>query len=99
MDGQISGDWKWNATANARWEAKQFGFNNNISYYGPRTVMNVRAGVSNSTFSISAYVNNLTNDHTPEIVSVNARLSDFGGDLDGYLPVGRQFGVTVGAKF
>ncbi|MDH7973254.1 TonB-dependent receptor [Sphingomonas sp. AR_OL41] len=100
LDGAIGDSgWKWTATYNARYEAKQYAFNNNISWYGGRTVMNLRVGVENPTYSISAYVNNLTNDHTPEIVSVNARLSDFGGDLDGYLPVGRQFGVTVGAKF
>lgn len=99
FSGAVNDDWKWTGTFNARWEAKQYGFNNNISWYGPRTVLNVRAGVENDTYSISAYVNNLTNDHTPEIVSVNARLSDFGGDLDGYLPVGRQYGLTVGAKF
>ena len=84
---------------NVRYETKQYAFNNNISWYGPRTIVNLRAGVENETFSISAYVNNLTNDHTPEIVSVNARLSDFGGDLDGYLPIGRQYGITLGAKF
>lgn len=99
LNGAINDDWKWNATFNARWEDKQYGFNNNISWYGPRTILNLRAGVENETYSISAYVNNLTNDHTPEIVSVNARLSDFGGDLDGYLPVGRQYGLTVSAKF
>ena len=54
---------------------------------------------SGAGFVVAAPAFPLTNDHTPEIVSVNARLSDFGGDLDGYLPVGRQFGVTVGAKF
>lgn len=100
LDGAIGDSgWRWNGTMNVRYETKQYAFNNNISWYGPRTIVNLRAGVENETFSISAYVNNLTNDHTPEIVSVNARLSDFGGDLDGYLPIGRQFGVTLGAKF
>ena len=91
--------WRWTGNFNARWEDKQFGFNNNISWYSPRTIINLRAGIENETYSVSAYVNNMTNDHTPEIVSNNARLSDFGSDLNGYLPVGRQFGVTVGAKF
>lgn len=99
LEGPINDDWKWTGTFNARWEDKQFGFNNNISWYGPRTVLNLRAGVETQTYSIAAYINNLTDDHTPEIISVNARLSDFGGDLDGYLPVGRQFGIIVGAKF
>ena len=99
LNGAISDDWKWTATANARYETKQYGTNTNINWYGPRTVINLRAGVESSTYTISAYVNNLTNDHTPEIISVNARLSDFQGDIDGYLPVGRQYGVTIGAKF
>ena len=99
LDGPINNGWKWNATFNARYESKVYAFNNNISWYGPRTVMNLRAGIENETYSASLYVNNLTDDHTPEIVSVNARLSDFGGDLDGYLPVGRQYGLTVSAKF
>lgn len=100
LEGAIgTSGWKWTGSFNARWEDKQFGFNNNISWYGARTIVNLRAGVENETYSISAYVNNLTDDHTPEIISVNARLSDFGGDLDGYLPVGRQYGITIGAKF
>ena len=99
LTGPISNGWNWNATFNARYESRQYSTNTNINWYGPRTIVNVRAGVGNETYSLSAYVNNLTNDHTPEIVSVNGRLSDFVGDADGYLPVGRQFGVIVGAKF
>ncbi len=99
VEGALGDGWKWTATYNARYETKQYAFNNNISWYGPRTIMNARIGVNNAGYSIAAYVNNLTNDHTPEIVSVNARLSDFSGDLDGYLPIGRQFGVTATARF
>ena len=100
LEGPIGeSGWKWTGNFTARWEDKQYAFNNNISWYGPRTIINMRAGVENETYSASLYVNNLTNDHTPEIVSVNARLSDFGGDLNGYLPIGRQYGITVGAKF
>ena len=99
LDGAINDDWTWKANFNARYESKYYAFNNNISYYGPRTILNAQVGVQNETFSVSAYVNNLTNDHTPEIVSVNARLSDFAGDLDGYLPIGRQFGIKAGVKF
>ena len=93
------GDWKAVANYTGRYESKDYGFNNNISWYGPRVIINLRAGFENSRYSITGYVNNLSNDHTPEIVSVNARLSDFLGDLNGYLPIGRQYGVTVGAKF
>jgi iron complex outermembrane receptor protein len=100
LDGDLGASgWRWTANGNVRWEDKQYGFNNNISWYGPRTIVNLKIGVENETFSIAGYVNNLTNDHTPEIISVNARLSDFGGDIDGYLPVGRQYGVTATAKF
>lgn len=100
LDGPIgTSGWRWNGTFNARYESRQYNFNNNISWAGGRTVMNVRAGIDNGRYSLSAYVNNLTNDHTPEIVSVNSRLSDFGGDLDGYLPIGRQFGLIAGVKF
>ena len=100
LDGDLgSSGWRWTANGSIRLEDKYYGFNNNISTYGPRTVVNLKAGVENKTFSIAAYVNNLTNDHTPEIISVNARLSDFGGDIDGYLPVGRQYGITATAKF
>ena len=94
-----SSDWSLIANYNGRYESRNFAFNNNISYYGPRYIVNLRAGVENARYSITAYVNNATDDHTPEIASVNARLSDFGGDLDGYLPVGRQYGGTVSVKF
>ena len=94
-----SGDWKLVGNYNGRYESKNYAFNNNISYYGPRVIVNLRAGFENSQYSLTAYVNNATDDHTPEIVSVNARLSDFQGDLNGYLPVGRQYGLTASAKF
>jgi iron complex outermembrane recepter protein len=99
LEGPISADWKWVANSNIRYESKQYAFNNNISTFGPRTVVNIRAGVESDTYSVTAYVNNLTNDRTPEIVSSNARLSDFVGEPSGYLPIGRQYGLTVGAKF
>lgn len=100
LDGELgTSGMRWSANGNIRLENKYYGFNNNISSYGPRTIVNLKAGVEKDAWSIAAYVNNLTNDHTPEIISVNARLSDFGGDIDGYLPVGRQFGITAGYRF
>ena len=90
---------RWTATGNFRYEDKQYAFNNNISTYGPRTIVNLRAGIETDSYNVALFVNNLTNDHTPEITSVNARLSDFQGDLDGYLPLGRMFGITAGYKF
>ncbi|MET3762180.1 TonB-dependent receptor [Sphingomonas sp. UYEF23] len=94
-----SGTWKLVGNYSGRYESKNYVFNNNISWYGPRYIVNLRAGFENERYSITAYVNNATDDHTPEIASVNARLSDFGGDLDGYLPIGRQYGLTASAKF
>ena len=100
LDGDLgSSGWRWTANGTVRWEDKMYAFNNNISWYPTRTVVNLKVGVENDTFSVAAYVNNLTDNKTPEILSVNARLSDFGGDLDGYLPVGRQLGITASAKF
>ena len=57
---------QWTGTFNARYESRQYAFNNNISWYGRRTILNVRAGVNNETYSLSFYVNNLTDDRTPE---------------------------------
>ena len=99
MSAESTTPWRWNSTLNVRYESKQYGTNTNINWYGERYVVNLRVGFENGPFSISAYANNLFNDHTPEIVSVNARLSDFGGDLDGYLPIGRQIGIQAGFKF
>ena len=97
--GDVTDRVRWTATAAFRYEDKQYVFNNNVSTYGPRTIVNLRAGFEADHWNVSGFVNNLTDDHTPEIVSVNARLSDFQGDLDGYLPLGRMFGVTAGYKF
>jgi iron complex outermembrane recepter protein len=99
LNGAINDDWSWSANLTARYESKQFAFNNNISWYGPRTVMNARIGVENDTFSVSLYANNLTDDKTPEAINLNARLSDFGSDAIGLAPIGRQYGLIVGAKF
>lgn len=88
FDGCINKDWKWIGMFNVCWEDKQFGFNNNISWYGLCMIMNLCVGVESEIYVILVYVNNLINDYMLEIVLVNVWLSDFGGDFDGYLLVG-----------
>ena len=46
------GDMRWTATGNFRFEDKQYAFNNNISTYGPRTIINLRVGIETDRYNV-----------------------------------------------
>ena len=72
---------------------------NNYSFWGDRTLVNLRAGIEYQRFSLTAFVDNLTKNRTVESASGNTRLNDFQANPVGFLPIPRRFGLTAGYEF
>ncbi|WP_428149675.1 TonB-dependent receptor [Brevundimonas sp.] len=96
LNGSLSGGWDWFARSEFRYESKQYSLPNNYNYFGPRYQINARAGVEYGNYTLTAFVDNLTDDHTPETASYNSRLNDFNANYTLYLPQGRTFGLKLG---
>jgi iron complex outermembrane receptor protein len=99
FDGALTGDWGWFAGADYRYESKWFFDQTNISWVKSRNVISARAGVESGAIKLTAYVDNLTNDKTPEGVGYNVRLNDLVGNFIAALPYQRRFGVTASYSF
>lgn len=99
-DGQLKGDLGWFAHVDYRFESKQYIDVENFSWLPNRNLVNVNIGLTYQTYRLTAFVDNLTNNQTPEGAAYNARLSDLSSTiLAGVLPIGRQFGLTAAYKF
>ena len=59
----------------------------------------MRIGLESEKYRVTAFVNNVTDDATPEGVAQNIRLNDFTGPYAGALPARRSYGVTAGVTF
>ncbi|MDO7843413.1 TonB-dependent receptor [Sphingomonas immobilis] len=99
FNGDVTDTISWFGRADVRYESKQYAQQDDNAYYGERIGVNLRAGIKTEKYSITAYVDNLTNNQTPEQVLKLTRLNDFQGNLSGYLPLPRTYGVTVSASF
>ena len=99
-NGSLNGDLGWFAHADYRYESRQYIDVENFAWLPKRIVVNLNAGVTYRNYRFTAYVDNLTDNRTPEGAAYNTRLSDLSSTiLAGVLPVGRQFGFTASAKF
>lgn len=61
-DHPLSGDWSIFANTNFSYEDKKFVQTDNLAEVGDAFLVNVRLGVRNERFSITAFVKNLTNE-------------------------------------
>jgi iron complex outermembrane receptor protein len=95
----------WFARADYRYEDRQYTTVSNFAYYGPRNIFNIHIGVDSPTWSVTGYVLNLLNDHTPVTNQFNGLLNGFDAPPVGVfgvtwiptsvLPDGRTFAVRV----
>ena len=99
LKGDFTEDLSWSAHADFRLEDSQFMAANNYSFWGDRTLVNLRAGIEYQRFSLTAFVDNLTKNRTVESASGNTRLNDFQANPVGFLPIPRRFGLTAGYEF
>ncbi len=102
--GQINEKMSWFGRADYRYESKQytkFGNANplGINYIGARNLVNLRAGLESGAWKWTVYINNATNNQTPDIGSNNVRLNDFYGQMFAYLTAPRMIGTTLSVKY
>jgi iron complex outermembrane receptor protein len=76
-DDQLSGDWNWFGNTAIVYRGKQWADLGNVSYIPGRTTVDLRAGVSNDSYRIEAFVTNLFDDDTYPGGNV---APDFGGN-------------------
>ncbi|MDX2221716.1 MAG: TonB-dependent receptor [Rhodospirillaceae bacterium] len=99
FDGPLTGDWTWFAGADYRYESRWFFDQTNTSWVSSRNHVSARAGVETGAIKLTAFVDNLTNDDTPDAVGYNVRLNDLIGNFVVALPFQRRYGLTVSYAF
>ena len=99
LNGELGDGLEWFAHADLRFEDKQYMAANNFSFWGDRTLINMRVGLEYEQIRATLFVDNLTKNRTVESASPNTRLNDFVANPVGFLPTARRFGVTVAYSF
>ena len=97
--GSFSPEVSWFTHSDFRFEDRQYMAANNYSYWGDRTLLNLRAGIEYHKVSLAAFVDNLTKNKTVESASPNTRLNDFVANPVGFLPTPQRYGITLGYSF
>lgn len=98
-NGSLPGDWGWFARADLRYESKRYTTQTNWSWIPERTLLNLRAGLESGRYRFTVYVNNATNDTTPDGALPSNRLNDGVPVLGAAMPVKRTIGMTAGISF
>jgi outer membrane receptor protein involved in Fe transport len=81
-------DFDWFTRADYRFETEQYSTVTDFAHLGPRNVLNLHAGITNDTWTLTGFILNVTNDQTPVT-------SQFNGELNGFdAPPNGDFGVT-----
>lgn len=91
--------WTYFARVDARHETKQYMAPINLSYWGSRTVVNLRTGLESDAWRLAFFVTNLTDNRVPSYAATNTRLNDFVSNPLAYLPASRTAGVQVTYNF
>jgi iron complex outermembrane recepter protein len=99
-NGSVSGsDWGWFARSDLRYESKKFTTQTNWSWIPERTMLNLRAGLDNGKYRVTAFINNATDSQVPEGALPSNRLNDSVPVIGAALPTRRTFGVTGSLSF
>ena len=101
MNMELADGWTGFLNASFTYRSKKFDQVGNFAWIEGREVVDARVGVENDTYSFTMFVRNLFDNRDPVGV---IRYVDFAtaGNPRGFqvgLPRGRQFGITVDAKF
>lgn len=99
FNGTVGDGFKWYGRTDFRFETKQFVDPTNLAWGQDRFITNLGAGVSKGPYSVSAFVNNLLDNDTPETAVSVTYLNDFNTRLVGYLPMPRTYGINLEYKF
>lgn len=92
-------NWSYFGRVDARHETKQYMAPINLSYWGARTVVNLRTGLENDNWRVAFFIDNVTDNRVPSYAATNTRLNDFVANPLAYLPASRTAGVQLNYNF
>ncbi len=97
----VSADWNLSGRVDVSYMGKSYTNSLNVTSFGERTLTNLRLALENDTYSIAAWVTNLTDEKYNTNVIQQPRLYSVGTQriMEVYQGEGRRFGVTATAKF
>lgn len=100
IDVPVSDEVSLFAGANYRHQSKQYTGTQNIVWWGGLDRVDARLGVAYGNMRVTAYVDNLTNNKTPDNVGLSSNINDLNYIYQyAALPFLRRFGVTAEYKF
>ncbi|MGP1353870.1 MAG: TonB-dependent receptor [Parasphingopyxis sp.] len=65
--GGAMGDWDWYGRVEALYQSSQYSTSANLAETGDQTKVNLRIGLQNERYELSAWVRNVFNDRTPAV--------------------------------
>ena len=98
-NGVLTDRWGYLARVDYRYESSREIQNANYATIPSRNLLNMRVALEDDKYRLTFFVNNVTNNTTPEGVAQNTRLNDFTGPYAGALPAKRTFGVIGNVIF
>jgi iron complex outermembrane receptor protein len=100
IDYEVSDGWSVFAGGRYRYQSRQYTGTQNLVWWGPLNRVDVRAGVEHGPFRLTAFVDNLTNNKTPDGVGLSSNLNDLAFIYQyASLPFLRRYGLTAEFKF
>jgi outer membrane receptor protein involved in Fe transport len=100
LTGHAFGEWNWRARGDYRYESKQYLDLLNLAWWGPRMLTNLRFGLEKNRVRIEAFVDNLSQDNTPEVGSYGFENRTGGVTfLAASAPAARTFGLQASYRF
>ena len=98
---RLTADWNWFLRSDYTYESKRWATPANLAHSGDRHLWNVRLGIEDNAWSISAYVDNILDDDSPELISRFINVNERGNPtLFTMVPQrGTNYGATVQYRF
>lgn len=100
-DVPVSADWNLSGRVDVNYTGPSYTNSLNVTSFGERTLTNLRLALESDTYSIAAWVTNLTDERYNANVIQQPRNYSVGTQriMEIYPGEGRRFGVTASAKF
>lgn len=98
----LSGEWKFLVESDARYRSRRYQDNTNAYFYRPYSIVDLRIGAENDSYSVILYANNLFDDRTVQSAQSSgdpAALPPGAQSLSSFAPEKRQFGVRARMRF
>lgn len=100
IDVPVNETWSVFGGVKYRYQSRQYTGTQNIVWWGPLNRVDARVGVSNGPVRLTAFVDNLTNNKTPDAVGLSSNINDLAFIYQyAALPFLRRYGLTAEFSF